>query len=117
MSRSYKKYARYDIVIGRFRRSYMKQFAVKSIRRYKVFNGVSNGGWYKKLFDSYNIHEGKRVMYSEFKLQNEIIKLIIKAQRDNLKKNKLTRMSRGYINSLPYNDKCYARMYYKWKGK
>ena len=116
MSRSYKKYACYEMLCG-FPLSYMKRFANKSLRRYKYFDEVSNGGWFKKLFDSYEIHEGKIIMHSEFEIEKKVVEVIIKAQKDKLKENQQTKTPQHYSNYLLYNDKCYARVYYKWIGK
>jgi hypothetical protein len=71
MSRSIKKFASYPC-LGGFPQSFMKKFAARSVRHYKHFEYVSNGGWYKKLFNSDDIHEGVAIIYSEYKLQKKL---------------------------------------------
>ena len=57
MSRSIKKRASYAWLCG-FPQSFMKRFAARKVRNYKFFEDVSNGGWYKKVFNSDEINGG-----------------------------------------------------------
>ena len=103
MSRSIKKYAGYAWLCG-FPQSFMKKFAARSVRNYKYFEYVSNGGWYKKAFNSDHIHEGTTIIYGEYKLQKKIIKDILWRQSTN-------------NNSIINDDKYHCHIYYRLKGK
>ena len=68
------------------------------------FEYVSNGGWYKKAFNSDHIHEGTTIIYGEYKLQKKIIKDILWRQSTN-------------NNSIINDDKYHCHIYYRLKGK
>jgi hypothetical protein len=56
MSRSFKKHVFGLSVLADWPYKQLKRVAVKKVRKYKFFEVVSNGGWYKKVFDSDRIN-------------------------------------------------------------